>query len=80
MKTKKEIIELLNILRAKTDKEFSNSPDNDTGFHYESKQLTPGEKMTYRYQIGILKWILTDFQYDRFDQDKHKDDNYEDLK
>jgi len=79
MKAKYEIVKLLDYLRAKTDPEFR---------HDEHIQFNPNinkkELYDFRIQINILKWILSDFEYDDNDRIKElmeeKIDNDEDLK
>ena len=65
MKAKYEIIKLLDFLRAKTDPEFR---------HDEHIQFNPNiskkELYDFRIQINILKWILSDFEYDDNDRIK----------
>ena len=75
MKSKTEIIQYLNILRVKTDATFE--PEKDTGFHFVDKNLTSAEKLKIAYEISILKWVLTDYEYD--DNDMKKSNNDEDL-
>mgnify|MGYP003148664025 FL=1 len=78
MKAKYEIIKLLDFLRAKTDPEFR---------HDEHIQFNPNiskkELYDFRIQINILKWILSDFEYDDNDRIKElmeeKIDKDEDL-
>ena len=84
MKAKYEIVKLLDYLRAKTDPEFR---------HDEHIQFNPNiskkELYDFRIQINILKWILSDFEYDDNDRKtqnteffymEEKIDNDEDLK
>ena len=66
MKSKNEIIEYLNILRVKTDADFE--PEKDTGFHFVDESLTSAEKLKIAYEISILKWVLTDYEYDDIDR------------
>ena len=65
MKAKYEIVKLLDYLRAKTDPEFR---------HDEHIQFNPNiskkELYDFRIQINILKWILSDFEYDDNDRIK----------
>ena len=75
MKSKTEIIEYLNILRVRTDPNFE--PIKDTGFHFTDKTLSKVEKLKISYEISILKWVLTDYEYD--DYDMKKSNNDEDL-
>ena len=75
MKSKTEIIEYLNILRVRTDPNFE--PEKDTGFHFTDKNLSKVEKLKISYEISILKWVLTDYEYD--DNDMKKSNNDEDL-
>ena len=70
MKSKYEIIKVLNILRIKTDPTFE--PEIDIGFHYDDK-ITKLEKLRYLHEIAILKWVLTDFEYDDKDMESNKD-------
>ena len=74
MKAKYEIVKVLNILRIKTDPGFK--PEVDIGFHYDPK-ITKIEKLRYLHEISILKWVLTDFEYD--DKDMESNKNLEDL-
>ena len=74
MKSKYEIIKVLNILRINTDPWFK--PEVDIGFHYDDK-ITKLEKLRYLHEISILKWVLTDYDYD--DNDMKKSNNDEDL-
>ena len=74
MKSKYEIVKVLNILRKKTDPGFK--PEVDIGFHYDPK-ITKLEKLRYLHEISILKWVLTDFEYD--DKDMESNKNLEDL-
>ena len=75
MKSKTEIIEYLNILRVRTDPNFE--PIKDTGFRFTDKTLSKVEKLKISYEISILKWVLTDYEYD--DNDIKKSNNDEDL-
>jgi len=75
MKSKTEIIEYLNILRVRTDPNFE--PIKDTGFRFTDKTLSKVEKLKISYEISILKWVLTDYEYD--DNDMKKSNNDEDL-
>ena len=75
MKSKTEIIEYLNILRVKTDPNFE--PEKDTGFHFTDNTLSKVEKLKILQEISILKWVLTDYEYD--DNDMKKSNNDEDL-
>ena len=75
MKSKTEIIEYLNILRVRTDPNFE--PEKDTGFHFTDKNLSKIDKLKIAHEIAILKWVLTDYEYD--DNDMKKSNNYEDL-
>ena len=70
MKSKYEKIKVLNILRIKTDPGFK--PEIDIGFHYDDK-ITKLEKLRYLHEISILKWVLTDFEYDDKDMESNKD-------
>ena len=70
MKSKYEIVKVLNILRIKTDPGFK--PEVDIGFHYDPK-ITKLEKLRYLHEISILKWVLTDFEYDDKDMESNKD-------
>ena len=78
MKAKYQIINRLDFLRAKTDPEFR---------HDEHIQFNPNiskkELYDFRIQINLLKWILSDFEYDDNDRIKElmeeKIDKDEDL-
>ena len=67
MKSKQELVKMLNILRIKTDPGFK--PDIDIGVFYDDKIPKP-DKLKYLHEISILKWVLTDFEYDDKDMQK----------
>ena len=71
MKSKKELVKMLNILRIKTDPGFRPG-DNDPGIFYDDK-ITEHQKLRYLHEISILKWVLTDFEYDDKDMESNKD-------
>ena len=76
MKAKYDIVKLLDYLRAKTDPKFKN---ND-GIFYDPK-ITKKEKYDHLIEINLLKWILSDYDYDQKDMDREtKLETNEDLK
>ena len=64
MKSKYEIVKLLDYLRAKTDPKFHN---NDGVFY--DPEITKKEKYDNMIEIKLLKWILSDYEYDQKDSD-----------
>ena len=75
MKSRAEILEYLNILRVRTIPNFE--PEKGTGFHFTDNTLSKVEKLKIAHEIAILKWVLTDYEYD--DNDMKKSNNDEDL-
>ena len=80
MKSKYDIVKLLDYLRAKTDPKFK----NNEGIFYDPK-FSKKEKYDTLIEINLLKWILSDYDYDQKDiqQDMDRDtsiESYEDLK
>lgn len=66
MKLKYDIVILLNYLRAKTDPKFH----NDDGVFYDPK-ISKTEKYNNLIRINLLKWILSDYEYDQNDIDRY---------
>ena len=68
MKSKYDVQKLLDRLRAELYPDFKTWTTNDSGIHYNPK-ITKKEKYDKLIAIDVLKWVLSDYDYDQTDHD-----------